>query len=148
MKEEIDSKLADLKNDVDNTYQVIFETARSYLYCESIMPAVYTVERFGEGSDVSPWEMALEDIHGLMIDRFIRRSVDIWDFGKVLPASSQCQAESICPAGHMVSRISYLGSLPQTPRPDIRSETQTARTIRKSVGSSLLPRIRKACEDT
>ena len=79
MKEEIDPKLADLKNDVDNTYQVIFETARSYLYCEAIMPAVYTVERFGEGSDVSPWEMALEDIHGLMIDRLIRRSVDIWD---------------------------------------------------------------------
>lgn len=82
MKKDLDPKLAELLEDVDGTYQVLAETARSYLYCEALMPAVYTAKMFGEGGDVSPWEMALEDIHGLMTDRLIRRSVDIWDNSK------------------------------------------------------------------
>lgn len=79
MKEDLDPKLAELSKDVIGTYQVLAETARSYLYYEALMPAVYVARMFGEGGDVSPWEMALEDIHGLMSDRLIRRSVDIWD---------------------------------------------------------------------
>lgn len=79
MKKDLDPKLAELLKDVNETYQVLAETSRSYLYCEALMPAVYTARMFGEGGDVSPWEMALEDIHGLMTDRLIRRSVDIWD---------------------------------------------------------------------
>lgn len=82
MKENLDPKLAELLKDVNETYQVLAETSRSYLYCEALMPAVYTARMFGEGGDVSPWEMALEDIHGLMTDRLIRRSVDIWDNSK------------------------------------------------------------------
>ena len=92
MKEDLDPKLAKLLEDVDGTYQVLAETARSYLYCEALMPAVYTAKMFGEGGDVSPWEMALEDIHGLMTDRLIRRSVDIWDNSK----SSSETLEEFC----------------------------------------------------
>lgn len=92
MKEDLDPKLAKLLKDVDGTYQVLAETARSYLYCEALMPAVYTAKMFGEGGDVSPWEMALEDIHGLMTDRLIRRSVDIWDNSK----SSSETLEEFC----------------------------------------------------
>lgn len=92
MKEDLDPKLAEFLKDVDGTYQVLAETARSYLYCEALMPAVYTAKMFGEGGDVSPWEMALEDIHGLMTDRLIRRSVDIWDNSK----SSSETLEEFC----------------------------------------------------
>lgn len=82
MNENLDPNLAELLEDVDSTYKALADALRSYLYLESLMPAVYIAGMFGEGSDVSPWEMGLEDIHLLMTDRLTRRSVDIWDNSK------------------------------------------------------------------
>ena len=71
----------------------INEAFRFYVYSHTLQPMMEEMRLFGQGADVSPWEMVVQDIKGSLEDRFIRRIVCLWN--NATPAEERT-AEDFC----------------------------------------------------
>ena len=71
----------------------INEAFRFYVYSHTLQPMMEEMRLFGQGADVSPWEMVVQDIKGSLEDRFIRRIVCLWN--NATPAE-EGTAEDFC----------------------------------------------------
>lgn len=71
----------------------INEAFRFYVYSHTLQPMMEEMRLFGQGADVSPWEMVVQDIKGSLEDRFIRRIVCLWN--NATPAE-EATAEDFC----------------------------------------------------
>lgn len=71
----------------------INEAFRFYVYSHTLQPMMEEMRLFGQGADVSPWEMVVQDIKGSLEDRFIRRIVCLWN--NATPANEET-AEDFC----------------------------------------------------
>ena len=65
------------------------ETVRYFGYCQSLVQTVGESHLLGEGADVSPWEMAFQDIYAAVGDRLIRRLVCLWNNAKSFKGSEE-----------------------------------------------------------
>lgn len=71
----------------------INEAFRFYVYSHTLQPMMEEMRLFGQGADVSPWEMVVQDIKGSLEDRYIRRIVCLWN--NATPAK-EGTAEDFC----------------------------------------------------